>query len=259
MKHIRNEFKKAGAAAVAAAGFASAILLSSTSVEAQSLQSGPYIGAHLGYARAHAGIKDGGTNIINPPYGAFSCGPALTGNYCAVPFKLDTGGVVAGVQLGYNWRTGSRLLGIEADLGWLGIDGDKTLLRPFDDRDFAAMRLGAYGTLTARAGYDIGGAMLYAKGGLAVAQIKMNAADIDFNGASFAVYEPSRTTPDVTRLGWALGAGIERAISPTVTLKAEYLYMNFGSFKSGSADGDIYKHTVDVHTARIGINFALGQ
>jgi outer membrane immunogenic protein len=59
--------------------------------------------------------------------------------------------------------------------------------------------------------------------------------------------------------GWALGGGIEYAITPRASLKAEYLYMDFGSSTAVSSDGDIYKTDHALHTAKLGVNFLLSD
>lgn len=219
--------------------------------------SGVYFGIHGGYGWGHSSIRDGGTNIenpsINPPYGAFSCGPALTGNYCGTPFELESEGWLGGVQLGANWQRGVIVLGIEGDLGYLGIKEDHVLLRPFEDRDFASVEFGWYGTATGRLGYALDRSLLYVKGGLAVARIETEAADIDGS----AIYEGSHIRSTQTEIGWALGGGIEHALGDRLSVKAEYLYMDFGSETSRSPDGDIYEHENQLHTAKIGLNYHL--
>jgi opacity protein-like surface antigen len=57
--------------------------------------------------------------------------------------------------------------------------------------------------------------------------------------------------------GWALGGGWEQRLTERLSLKAEYLYMDFGSSTSSSQAGDIYKHDNELHTARLGINWHL--
>jgi outer membrane immunogenic protein len=219
--------------------------------------SGFYIGVHGGYGWGDTTTGDGGTDIKNPPYGAFACGPALTGNYCDDPFDLEPEGWFGGVQLGANWQRGVFVFGVEGDLGYLGIDDGYTLIRPFDDRDIASVEYGWYGTLTGRLGVASDRTLVYAKGGLAFADIEHEAADIDFNGTSFEIYEGSRTRWNDVATGWALGGGIEQALSRSLSLKAEYLYMDFGSETSRSPEGDIYEHDNTLHTVKIGLNYRL--
>ncbi|WP_088347507.1 MULTISPECIES: outer membrane protein [Rhodomicrobium] len=222
--------------------------------------SGFYIGAHAGYGWGDTSIGDGGTKLGQPtvpggppPFGAFACGPALTGNYCGTPMEIDSEGAFGGVQLGYNVQRGRFVFGVEGELGWLNIEEDKLLFRPNDDQDFGSVEYGMYGTLTLRAGYAIDRALVYAKGGLAFADIKHTAFDID-NGA---LAEGSQTSTSDVQTGWALGAGIEYALTDRVSVKAEYLYMDFGTDDSRSPQGDIYDFENALHTAKVGVNIHL--
>ncbi|NJM34193.1 MAG: porin family protein [Rhodomicrobium sp.] len=219
--------------------------------------SGPYIGIHIGYGSADISSRDGGTDIHNPPFGAFACGPAATGNYCDDPFELDAEGVLGGIQLGYNVRNGNFLLGVEGELGWLNIDEEKTLIRPQNDRDFLSAEYGLYGTLALRAGLIYENALLYVKGGAAIARIETEAADIDENGGVFEIFPGSFISDDGIETGFAVGGGVEYALSEKIAIKAEYLYMDFGSSKAVSPQGDIYKTEHSLHTAKVGLNFNL--
>jgi outer membrane immunogenic protein len=218
---------------------------------------GFYIGVHAGYGWGDSSIGDGGTKLgrDGPPFGAFACGVAQTGNYCGDPFDLEPEGWLGGAQLGVNWQRGRLVLGIEGDIGYLGADEQSVLDRPFGDQDFASVEYGWYGTLTGRLGLALDRSLLYVKGGLAVARIDMEAADMD-NGE---IFEGSRVSTSDTQLGWALGGGIEHALTDRLSVKAEYLYMDFGSDTVRSSDGDIYEHEHQIHTAKIGLNYRLGS
>jgi opacity protein-like surface antigen len=50
-------------------------------------------------------------------------------------------------------------------------------------------------------------------------------------------------------VGWALGGGIEYGFAPNWSIKAEYLYMDFGEYTSSvNLDGDTFEHRNEVHT-----------
>ncbi|KAB2913845.1 MAG: porin family protein [Hyphomicrobiaceae bacterium] len=214
--------------------------------------SGVYVGMHAGYGWGDTSIRDGGTVITSgfPPFGAFSCGAALSGNYCNTPFELQPKGWLGGVHAGVNWQKGNLVVGAEGDFGRLAVADAKTLNRPLGDQDFGSVKYGWYGTLTGRLGYAANDALVYVKGGLAVADIKVRAADIDF-----VIYPGSLIDDSGVRTGWALGGGLEYVLGPNTALKAEYLHMNFGSDTSRSPDGDIYRHTHALHTVSVGLSF----
>jgi outer membrane immunogenic protein len=197
-------------------------------------------------------IGDGGTPIGNPPFGAFSCAPAVV-PYCDVPMQLDDTGVMGGLQLGANWQSGVLVLGAEAEFGWTNIEDSVLLNRPAGDQDIGAVEYDWYSTLTGRAGVAVDRTLLYAKGGVAFADVAMSAADLD-NGQ---IYQGSFVADDGILTGWALGGGLEHALSSDVSVKAEYLYMDFGSATTMSADGDIYRYKAEVHSLRVGANFRL--
>jgi outer membrane immunogenic protein len=219
---------------------------------------GLYVGAHGGYAFGDSSSRDGGTDFNNPtqqpPHGAFSCaGPANA--YCGVPYEIEPEGGFAGGQIGYNFQYGNLVLGAEGELGWLNADAEEILDRPLNDQDILSVEYGWYGTLALRAGYAADNTLFYAKGGFAFAQIDTFAADID----NSALYEGSVIDTSDVETGWALGGGIEYAITPQVSLKAEYLYMDFGSSNAVSPDGDIYKTDHALHTVKLGVNFLLSD
>lgn len=203
-------------------------------------------------------IVDGGTVLgtpPNPPYGAFSCGPALTGNYCSVPFDLGSDGLLGGLQVGANWQRGNIVFGVEGDFTLSGVKNSYTLVRPFGDSDYASVDYDWYGTLTGRIGYAAGRALFYAKGGAAFSRIKLTAADIDLVGGVPQIYQGSLTKYAGIESGWTLGGGIEYFLTDHLSSSIEYRYMDFGSATSTDPDGDIYRHKNRLQTIEVALNF----
>jgi outer membrane immunogenic protein len=202
--------------------------------------SGFYVGGHLGYGWADSSST--GTGIGGAGAGPFE---AALGTSVGV----SPGGWLAGIQFGNNWLYQQYLLGFEVDVGYLGIKGDTTA-----GSDLARVQYGWYGVLAGRLGVTYDNMLLYAKGGLAMARIANDASNLIggvVDGADFS------TTSGV-RTGWALGAGLEYALSRQWSVKGEYLYMDFGSVTSGNADGDTFEHKNSVHTAKLGLNYRFG-
>lgn len=216
--------------------------------------SGAYIGLSAGAGWSSTSIRDGGTATPpSPPYGAFACAVSLLGNYCNRPFELDSSGFLGAIQFGGNLQRGNWVYGIEVDVGWADIDETKHLIYPTSpnqDSDIASVDYGVFFTLTGRLGYAIDKSLFYVKGGLAGADIEISAADLDRG----AIYPGSVTRDSGLEGGWTLGGGWEYMLSQKVSIKAEYLYMDFGSSVSYSPDGDIYKTDHELHTARVGFN-----
>ena len=150
-------------------------------------------------------------------------------------FNLS-GGVIGGTA-GFNWQTGQVVLGIEGDIDWSGVTGTTATLCPAG----CVTRNDWLGTARGRVGYAFDRFLPYVTGGLAVGDVK---------GAI--------TSPPVTILsgtnaqaGWALGAGIEYAFTPSLSAKAEYLYVDLGS--STPVPGDSVE--LKSHVVRGGLNW----
>jgi hypothetical protein len=94
---------------------------------------------------------------------------------------------------------------------------------------------GGYGAFTGRLGVAVDRALFYAKGGLAVARIKNEALD------DFPTPDPEHIgRSDTTRFGWAVGGGMEYALTNNWIIRGEYLYMQFDNktvFDLGDGNG----------------------
>ncbi|WP_315786656.1 MULTISPECIES: carbohydrate porin [unclassified Bradyrhizobium] len=188
---------------------------------------GLYVGVHAGYTRDHANAT------LADPTGAVSAGS---------PFS----GLTGGVQAGYNWVTRSGLL--------LGLEGDFSFPNYLTSNHTVAM-LGTPGsnvselwdyvaTARGRVGYVRGDWLLYATGGLA------------WTGGRFLNSNAAGDTEKLltTRLGWAVGAGIERSFAPHWSWRLEYLYSHFENGGVRFSNGASYNSQLDFQTLRVGLN-----
>jgi len=207
------------------------------------------------------------------------------------PFRQNVDGGLAGGQIGYNWQVDRTwVLGLEADIQWTG-EKSSTSLTTVGPRygafpnglpnnlgpDFNAIAsqtaalsydLQWFATFRGRAGVLVDPqTLLYGTGGLAVGDFKYTAQTT----TSVQVFTPglAGTTPlgpplvlagaaassSDTRVGWTVGAGIERKFSPNWSGKLEYLYMDFGT-KTYFA-GTVNQADVSFHDNifRAGINY----
>ena len=189
------------------------------------------------YAGLHAGYGWGDTDASCPS--------------CIVPLgSYNTEGVLAGAQLGYNWELAGFLFGLEGDISFSAIEGDAI----FGGKT-ASTELDWLSTLRARAGAlvtkDI---LIYGTGGIAW-------------GDWEDTFNPLNTTNSWSdiRTGWTAGGGVEAKVSEHVSLKAEYLYVDFGdkthTFNEPTLGSpfDTGKATFDhhIHSVRIGLNVQL--
>ena len=147
--------------------------------------------------------------------------------------RANVNGFVGGGQAGYNYQTGFWVWGFETDLQWSGERGsfvtcDVVGCPPGSTFGSANQRLNWFGTARARVGWvPTQKVLLYATGGLAYGGISSDYVS-GINGNVLTA-----TSVSTTRLGWTVGAGAEAALDNRWSIKAEYLYMDFGSFGSG--------------------------
>ena len=180
----------------------------------------------------------------------------------------DPFGAIGGVQAGYNWQSGSMVLGVEGDFQFSGQTSDPTCLTFCDFNfqnpsniqfDSVKQSIGWFATLRGRVGYAAGPALFYLTAGAAVADIKT-----DYSTSQFARF--AGTASD-TKTGLAVGGGIEGALYGNWTAKIEYLYLDYGSISdsfSYTAGGgapvvSVVAGSVHDHTARLGLNYRFGE
>lgn len=207
---------------------------------------GFYVGGHLGAGRADIDVIDrDGYNGIDGA-GDFD-------------YSTDTG-LIGGVQAGYNLQSGNFVYGIEGELGYMDLDGSEQF-PDFQgdparvDDSVAAIEMGAYGTLTGRAGFAADNVLFYAKGGVAAARAEVSYTDPNPTG----VVLDSGTSAKETMTGWTLGGGVEYGVSQNFTVKAEYMYMDLGDITHTATTPQgsefRFKHEVTAHTFKIGANY----
>ena len=134
------------------------------------------------------------------------------------------------------------------------------------------VRQNASGSLTGRIGYAAGPqgrTLIYAKAGAALLEEQI---DMTTNAA----YPPISTGFNGPRLGWTVGAGLEKALTPAWSFRVEYDYANYGSanvatpasylqvlppspFGYVATPGSTSSVSQNVQTVKMGLNLKLGQ
>jgi len=142
----------------------------------------------------------------------------------------DMDGWLGGAQIGYDYDFGSGfVLGAVADFAITGTETGDVCLEDYarescDDPDpFHTVGHGSMdwlATFRARAGFAAGDALIYATGGLAVADVEVSIDNLGFDGDNYSDSD--------TLTGWAAGAGIEYRVTENVSIGAEYLYVDLG-------------------------------
>lgn len=154
---------------------------------------------------------------------------------------LDLKGGFAGGTVGYNWQTGSLVLGIEGEGAWADIGQTAGIVGLLT----VGTKLEAFGSIAGRVGYAFDNLLIYGKGGFAAASNNVNVTvlGVPFNSTR-------------THVGYTLGGGLEYGFSRNWSAKVEYLWAHYDSqtYFSGTAaafaSGDI-----DVSTVKAGVNY----
>ncbi|RAI40059.1 outer membrane protein [Rhodoplanes roseus] len=206
-------------------------------------------GPAMSWTGVYAGLHVGGGHAAETWSNPF--GPQVFGD------DIGSGGWLAGGQVGYNHQIGSVVLGAEADISAANFDGTNTCfvgLNPAIGGVDCRSQLDALATFTGRAGWAFARNLVYVKGGGAWAREsrELNLVGVDGGG----VY---RTTAG--RWGWTVGAGIEHALLPNVSVKLEYDYVSLGDdtasfgLPGGFAAVDNRTVSQDAHVAKLGVNY----
>jgi outer membrane immunogenic protein len=149
----------------------------------------------------------------------------------------DVSGVVFGGQVGYNWQAGNWVFGVETDLQYSG--QDDTFLAAGGTS--VSNELDWFGTFRGRIGWTVWDRWLpYFTGGLA------------YGGRTISI---GGVKADDTAIGWAIGVGIDYAITPNWSARLEYLHISLEDFSAtfpgvgvvnpGRLDNDIIRGAVN--------------
>jgi outer membrane immunogenic protein len=134
-----------------------------------------------------------------------------------------------GAQFGYNYQMQQMVIGFEADLDWAdGVRSTNFVAPPngiVTNNGYQSAGLQWLGTARLRAGYAFDRALIFATGGLAFGGIKAESSASEFDGSNTDLFAGSASG---TKVGYALGGGVEYAFAANMSLKAEYLYYDLG-------------------------------
>jgi outer membrane immunogenic protein len=173
-------------------------------------------------------------------------------------FNFDSHGAFGGGQFGCNWQSSQIVFGVEADIQAANVKG--TILFPnavfnFPNAVFSTAvtsELKYFGTVRGRIGYAFTpAAMLYVTGGFAYGEIDSTLSFPNIFGAPGA-------SDRHTHYGYAAGAGWEALLTPRLSVKAEYLYVDLGSGTRNfviTGDTYVWNERMKMHTFKLGLNF----
>jgi len=172
---------------------------------------GFYAGGHVGYINAHAEVDSDATS---------------------------DGGLMGGLQAGYNFIDGGLMYGLETDISLTGADPDGGCDYVGGSCDFD---MGPMATLRGRVGFAADDFLLYVTGGIAAGRYDMTSYD----GQGVQVDD----LETFGKFGWTAGAGVEYLLGDMMSVKLEYRYMqfreaDFQSFRAGQTEIDMHFHTI---------------
>jgi outer membrane immunogenic protein len=216
--------------------------------------SGPYAGLFAGYGW---GTPDA-TEPVNAATGFFY-------NVGSAPYSLDADGFFGGGTLGYNWQPGALVLGLEGEVGYLGLEGSRIdpngIVRGTPDTT-TRFNSDFYSAVTGRLGLPMNNILLYAEGGGALLDAKATTIDPCIAPPVGCGIGTLSMRGDKTMFGWTAGGGIEWAYAANWTAKVEYAYFDFGEIDLAGASTFTAdeRQSIDVtaQTVRVGVNYRWG-
>jgi outer membrane immunogenic protein len=214
---------------------------------------GFYVGANAGYSWGDLDVRDVLATNTDPgsfllPVGTFA-GPSQSNSF---------DGLIGGAQIGYNTQFGNVVAGFEADFQGSKQDAATSYLGSAIGPSYdTSADLSWFGTVRGRLGYAFDNVLIYGTGGLAVGRVKLKA---DTASLPPLPAQSASATEHETLTGFTLGAGTEIGIGNTGwSVKAEYLYVNFGKETVHMDFGDgldsSFKVDLDMHIVRAGVNY----
>ena len=277
-----HRFYRAALGAAALAGLVSTASAADMPVKAPIYKAPPvvqnwdgfYVGANVGYSWGRADVTN-----VTAPFAGFPGSPDQNFN-----------GWLGGLQAGRNWQSGSWVYGIEGDFQITGEKGSSatsgsTGRIPEPGADFndiftatgsSEYKLPWFATLRGRIGGLIDPTiLLYGTGGLAIGHFKASSQATvtcqQFGPGSFGTIPtgtpciPASGTPPIgsasfsdstTRVGWTVGAGIEKHFTRNWSAKLEYLYLDYGTHTFFSGTGSAADVRLRDQLVRLGVNYS---
>jgi len=239
---------------------------------------GFYVGANIGGAWGHSDVTTNADCSVLPGTGPILCAvPSFAvANLAAVNAagsgSINSSGITGGVQVGYNLQLNDVVFGVESDFGAFSLKGSQigggTLFGPggLPFTTGSSVQTDWLFTLRGRLGWATPTWLFYATGGLAVTDLTVGG--VFASPPLFGATGSASRTQD--KLGFAVGAGAEWALSRNWSLKAEYLFVDFGKVTasgfataSGTVFGNAFAYSqainttadLSAHLARVGINY----
>jgi len=203
--------------------------------------SGLYVGGNFTYDIGKAETNITGRQGFTSGVAGSTAASLAMPNSLAPKIQSRMGGGLIGGQIGYGWQSGNWVYGLEGDLQAGRINGAgngdgvstvagfstntlRTNVRQDDTIKFMT-------TLRGRLGYSLGNVLLYGTAGLAYAELRSTVStNFAFDNIAPGTFQVSQSNSNFnsSRIGAAVGGGVEYAFDGKWFLKAEYLYYDLG-------------------------------
>ena len=189
--------------------------------------SGPYIGGSLGAAHNRASFD---TSTSDGFVGSYFTPPDPEQIAAEADKSASQSRLTAGLFGGYGQQFDRLYLGVEAGVNSLSFDESTSSGEIYESSPTASftneisVKADWQASLRARVGWAEKRWLAYLTGGVAATRIRMDATFSD-NLATGALGSDSDND---TKLGWVIGLGGEYKLSDSWTIRAEYLYADYG-------------------------------
>jgi outer membrane immunogenic protein len=226
--------------------------------------SGFYVGGTVGGA---SGNFDPSTATVFSPVGYFAPASVAAVNTVGPPSIKPTG-FTGGFEAGYNWQVGKIVLGFEGDVESLQLRGSSisSASYPLFAGGFTVNSNAStswLATTRGRIGVAFDNILIFGTGGAAFTNLNGNFSFSD----TFAAAAESASFSG-SKIGYVGGGGLEAGLWGPWTVKAEYLYVNFGTLSATSTNltafpariafpSNAFTHSIDLNAsiARVGLNY----
>lgn len=178
---------------------------------------------------------------------------SATGGGAGFAGAFTSGGLSNGLQAGYTRQFGKWVWGIEAEASLADIEGSA---RCANGIYLCRTSIDGLGTLALRGGYTFDSLLIYGKAGGALLHEHLKMTATPGNGQTENYVGKS------WRKGFVVGAGLEYALTSSLSAKVEYDFLKFrGDIPfTGNEGGDpSVSLTQHIHLVKVGLNYQFGK
>jgi outer membrane immunogenic protein len=153
-------------------------------------------------------------------------------------------GGFGGVTAGYNYQSGSLLVGVEGDFAFGSAGGSGV----FNNTAIGNGQVQNMDTARVRFGYIYDHFLIYLTGGYAGANVHGSVTDMGAN--------PNLLISQSQYLnGWTIGTGVEVALTNHISIKGEYLFTQLGGGNFFNSTRDQLNSGLNMNLIRAGVNY----